>query len=107
MRACALRSANLLNKADLARDVGIAPSTANQWLSILEASGQIILLEPWFSNKILLSRRSTLQNPSYQTFWYFLRDKRTIYQATLKEKHHLVSSFFGPAADADFAFATG
>jgi predicted AAA+ superfamily ATPase len=51
LRACALRSANLLNKADLARDVGIAPSTANQWLSILEASGQVILLEPWFSNR--------------------------------------------------------
>ena len=51
LRACALRSANLLNKAYLARDVGIAPSTADQWLSILEASGQIILLEPWFSNK--------------------------------------------------------
>ena len=51
LRACALRSANLLNKADLARDVGIAPSTANQWLSMLEASGQVVLLEPWFSNK--------------------------------------------------------
>jgi predicted AAA+ superfamily ATPase len=50
LRACALRSANLLNKADLARDVGISPSTANQWLSMLEASGQVILLEPWFSN---------------------------------------------------------
>jgi predicted AAA+ superfamily ATPase len=51
LRACALRSANMLNKADLARDVGIAPSTANQWLSMLEASGQAVLLEPWFSNK--------------------------------------------------------
>jgi predicted AAA+ superfamily ATPase len=51
VRACALRSANLLNKADLARDVGIAPSTANHWLSTLEASGQIVLLEPWFSNR--------------------------------------------------------
>ena len=51
LRACALRSANLLNKADLARDIGIAPSTANQWLSMLEASGQIVLLEPWFSNR--------------------------------------------------------
>lgn len=51
LRACAIRSANLLNKADLARDVGIAPSTANQWLSILEASGQVVLLEPWFSNR--------------------------------------------------------
>src|SRR5216683_3789069 len=50
LRACALRSANLLNKADLARDVGISPSTANHWLSVLEASGQVVLLEPWFSN---------------------------------------------------------
>ena len=51
LRACALRSANLLNKADLARDVGIAPSTANLWLSTLEASGQVVLLEPWFSSR--------------------------------------------------------
>jgi hypothetical protein len=51
LRACALRSANLLNKADLARDVGIAPSTVNHWLSMLEASGQAVLLEPWFSNR--------------------------------------------------------
>lgn len=51
LRACALRSANLLNKADLARDVGVAPSTANHWLSTLEASGQVVLLEPWFSNR--------------------------------------------------------
>jgi hypothetical protein len=34
-----------------ARDVGIAPSTANHWLSMLEASGQVVLLEPWFSNR--------------------------------------------------------
>jgi predicted AAA+ superfamily ATPase len=51
LRACALRSANLLNKADLARDVGMAPSTANQWLSMLEVSGHAVLLEPWFSNR--------------------------------------------------------
>jgi len=51
LRACALRSANLLNKADLARDVGISPTTANHWLSTLEASGQVVLLEPWFSNR--------------------------------------------------------
>jgi uncharacterized protein len=51
LRACALRSANLLNKADLARDVGISPTTANHWLSVLESSGQVVLLEPWFSNR--------------------------------------------------------
>jgi len=50
LRACALRTAQLLNKAELARDVGISPSTAGEWLSVLERSGIIALLEPWFSN---------------------------------------------------------
>ncbi len=51
IRACAMRSAQLLNKADLARDVGISPSTAADWLSVLEASNQVFILEPWFSNR--------------------------------------------------------
>ncbi len=51
LRACALRSAQVLNKADLARDIGISPSTVSAWISVLEASNQICLLEPWFSNR--------------------------------------------------------
>jgi len=50
LRAAALRSSQLLNRADMARDVGISPSTAGQWLSALERSGILVLLEPWFSN---------------------------------------------------------
>jgi len=50
LRACALRTSQLLNRAELARDVGISPTTAGQWLSALEHSGVITLLEPWFSN---------------------------------------------------------
>ena len=50
LRACALRSGHLLNRADLARDVGIVGSTAAAWLSVLQASHQLILLEPWFGN---------------------------------------------------------
>ena len=59
LRACALRTGQLLNKAELARDVGISPSTANQWLSVLEACNQIALLEPWFSN----GSKSMLKSP--------------------------------------------
>jgi predicted AAA+ superfamily ATPase len=51
VRACALRAAQLLNRAELARDVGISGSTASVWLGALQASGQIMLLEPWFSNR--------------------------------------------------------
>src|SRR5260370_32654597 len=50
LRACALRSGQLLNLAELARDVGVAGSTARDWLSVLEASSQVFLLEPYFAN---------------------------------------------------------
>ncbi len=58
LRAAALRAAQLLNRADLARDAGIAGSTAGAWLSALEASHQLMLLEPWFANptKTLVKR---------------------------------------------------
>ena len=51
LRAVALRTAQLLNRSDLARDVGISGSTAGAWLSALEASHQLVLLEPWFANR--------------------------------------------------------
>jgi predicted AAA+ superfamily ATPase len=47
VRAAALRAGQLLSYADLARDVGIAPNTAKRWLSVLEASHQVFLLEPY------------------------------------------------------------
>ena len=50
LRACALRTSQVLNKAEIARDVGISPSTAGEWLSVLERSGVVACLEPWFSN---------------------------------------------------------
>jgi predicted AAA+ superfamily ATPase len=51
LRACAVRSAHLLNKTDLGRDVGVSAVTANAWLGALEASNQVVLLEPWFTNR--------------------------------------------------------
>jgi len=44
MRACALRLGNLLNQADLARDVGLAPSTAQRYLHLLETTYQLVRL---------------------------------------------------------------
>ena len=48
--AAALRSAHLPNRADLARDMGISGSTA-AWLSALEATHQLMVLEPWFAKR--------------------------------------------------------
>jgi predicted AAA+ superfamily ATPase len=52
LRALALRAAQVLSYTDLARDVGISPNTAKSWLSALEASQQIFLLEPWHRQRI-------------------------------------------------------
>lgn len=50
LRACAIRTGQILSYSDLARDVGIAPNTAKQWISVLQASDQIYLLEPYHRN---------------------------------------------------------
>ncbi len=50
LRAAAARTAQLLNITDLARDADVAPNTARSWLSILQASGIVYLLEPYYSN---------------------------------------------------------
>lgn len=54
LRSAAARTGQLLNLADMARDVGVAPNTAKHWLSILVASGLVWLLEPYHTN---LSKR--------------------------------------------------
>lgn len=50
IRASAARTGQLLNIADLARDADVSFNTAKNWLSILQASGIIYLLEPYHSN---------------------------------------------------------
>ena len=50
LRAAAARTGQLLNMADLARDTDVAPNTVKNWLSILQASGVIYLLEPYHTN---------------------------------------------------------
>jgi predicted AAA+ superfamily ATPase len=50
MRAIATRSGQLLNKTEIARDVGVTAKTIGDWLSVLEASNQITILEPFFRN---------------------------------------------------------
>jgi len=50
LRALAARSGQLLNLTELARDLGAAVNTAKAWLSVLEATFQILVLRPYFAN---------------------------------------------------------
>ena len=58
LRIAAARTGQLLNLSEFARDADIAVNTAKTWLSILQASGIIYLLEPYHTNlsKRLLKR---------------------------------------------------
>lgn len=47
LRAAAIRTAQTLSFADLSRDVGVASNTIKAWISVLQASHMIHLLEPY------------------------------------------------------------
>jgi predicted AAA+ superfamily ATPase len=50
MRLCAARIGQLLDLTDLSKDAGISLPTVKSWLSVLEASYVIFLLQPHYAN---------------------------------------------------------
>ncbi len=50
LRLLASRSAQLLNLADVSRDLGVALNTVKAWLSVLEATYQVVVVRPYFAN---------------------------------------------------------
>lgn len=50
LKLCAGRVGQLINFASLANDCGIAPNTAKAWISLLQASYIIFLVQPYYKN---------------------------------------------------------
>jgi len=50
LMACAIRTGQILNISEIARDIGISVPTAKRWLSLLETGQQIYLLYPYYKN---------------------------------------------------------
>ncbi len=50
LRACAMRTGQILDISGLARDVGISFTTAQRWLSLLETGYQVFFLQPYYKN---------------------------------------------------------
>ena len=48
--ALAARTGALINFSDLARDLGVTSKTVKAWISVLEASGQVVTLRPYHAN---------------------------------------------------------
>ncbi len=50
LRLTALRTSQTLSLHSLASDTGVSPNTVKSWLAVLEASGVIYLLQPYYEN---------------------------------------------------------
>ena len=89
LRALAARSAQLLNITDLARDLGLAVNTVKTWISVLETTGQIFMLRPYFRN---VGKRLV------KTSKVYFADVGTLcYLVGLKDAEHAMSGPMGAA----------
>ncbi|MDR2869192.1 MAG: ATP-binding protein [Deferribacteraceae bacterium] len=50
LKVAAARTGQLLNMADIAKDIGLSQPTVKRWFSVLQASGIIYFLQPYFKN---------------------------------------------------------
>ena len=50
LRMCAIRTGQILNLSDIAKELGISVPTARRWLSLLETGYQVYLLPPYHGN---------------------------------------------------------
>ena len=89
LRVLAARSAQLVNLTDVARDLGVAVNTIKAWLSVLEATYQVIVLRPYFAN---VGKR-LVKTPKV----YFTDVGTLCYLAGLKDPAHAASGPMGGA----------
>lgn len=87
LRALAARSGQLLNLTETARDLGTSVNTVKSWLSVLEATFQVIVLRPFFAN---VGKR-LVKTPKV----YFTDTGTLCHLAGLKDPEHAASGPMG------------
>ncbi len=87
LRALAARTGQLLNLTDVARDLGITVNTAKAWLSVLEATFQVIVLRPYHAN---IGKR-LIKTPKV----YFTDTGMLCYLTGLKDPDHAAAGPLG------------
>ncbi len=91
LRLASVRSGQMLSLNSFASDLGISPNTVKSWLSVLEASGIVYILEPFYEN---LGKR-IVKTPKL----YFVDTGLASYLAGFRspeeiEKSQLIGAFF-------------
>jgi len=83
----AQNAGSLLSLSDVSRDLGVAVSTARDWISILEASYQIALLRPFYANV----RKRLVKTPKV----YFLDTGTLCYLRGLSTREQVLAGIEG------------
>jgi predicted AAA+ superfamily ATPase len=79
----AMRTGQMLNLSDLARDVGISVPTASRWLTVLEASYQIFILPPFHANlpkRLIKSPKIYFADTALASYLMGIHDSETLLQ---------------------------
>ena len=81
LRICAARTAQILDLTSLSGEVGVSVTTAKRWLSVLEASYQVYLLQPYYRNlgkRLVKSPKLYFVDTGLATFLMGLHDRGTL-----------------------------
>ena len=84
LRLCAVRTGQLLNLSDLARDIGVSVPTAKRWLSVLEAGYQVFLLYPFYQNlgkRLVKSPKMFFNDTALASYLLGLHDQEALFNS--------------------------
>lgn len=87
LQLLATRTAHLLNLSNVARDLGVSVNTVKAWLSVLEATYQVVVVRPYFAN---VGKR-LVKTPKV----YFTDVGTLCYLAGLKDPDHAAAGPMG------------
>ncbi|MDR1474763.1 MAG: ATP-binding protein [Endomicrobium sp.] len=96
IRVIAIRTGSLLNYADISKEIGIDQRTVKVWISVLERSGIVKLLEPYYRNPT----NSIIKTPKI----YFLDTGLCAYLAKMNSPEILEAGYMDGRILETYAF---
>ncbi len=81
LKLCAMRTGQILNLSELAKEVGMSVPTVKRWISVLETGHQIYLLYPYYKNlgkRLVKSPKIYFNDPGLASYLLGLHDRETL-----------------------------
>jgi len=85
LRLCAIRTGQLLNLSELAKEIGMSVPTVKRWLSILETGYQVYLLFPYYKSlgkRLVKSPKLYFNDTALASYLLGLHNRETLLGST-------------------------